>query len=71
MCGIYNPTTYNWGLGLFKEHRFLAKYKIKTRKSVPDFSRGHNSHDAVVGGFTFKEGHIIPCSGEKEQNNKQ
>jgi hypothetical protein len=31
----------------------LQKYKIKTRKSEFDFSRGHNSRDAVVGGFKF------------------
>jgi hypothetical protein len=44
------PTTFilDWNCS---DLRYL--YKIKTRKSVPDFSRGHNSRDAVVAGFTF------------------
>jgi hypothetical protein len=52
-CVEFTTLQRNWGLGLFKEHDSLQKYKIKTRKSVPDFSRGHNSRDAVVAGFTF------------------
>jgi hypothetical protein len=52
---VWNLQPYNvtgdWGC--LKNTDSLQKYKIKTPKSIPDFSRGHNSHDAVVGGFTF------------------
>ena len=44
-------TTGDWGC--LKNTDSVQKYKIKTRKSVPDFSRGHNSRDAVVAGFIF------------------
>jgi hypothetical protein len=52
---VWNLQPYNvtgdWGC--LKNTDSLQNYKIKTRKSVPDFSRGHNSRDTVVGGFTF------------------
>ena len=52
---VWNFQPYNvtgdWGC--LKNTDSLQKYKIKTRKSEFDFSRGHNSRDAVVGGFKF------------------